>query len=84
MTRHERIIQKVEQINPEAIIWDGLDEAIIGYGGAFDQCVLIYLRSTILRLLMQKNQWSRAEAVEWYEYNIKGGYLGPHTPIVQE
>lgn len=56
MTRHEQIIQTVKQINPKAIMWDGLDEAIIGYGGAFDQCVLIYLRPTILRLLMQKSR----------------------------
>jgi len=76
--------KRIKEVNPEAIVWDGLDDAIVGYGGAFDQCVVIYRRQTILYILMRDNDWSYAEAIEWYEYNIKGGYLGVNTPIVVE
>ncbi len=74
----------LEEANPEAVFWDGLDEAVVGYGGAFNQQVVIYSRCMILYVLMRDNDWKWAEAYEWYEFNIKGGYLGEHTPIVIE
>lgn len=74
----------LEEANPEAIFWDGLDGAVVGYGGSFDQQVVIYSRCMILYVLMRDNDWKWEEAHEWYEFNVKGGYLGKQTPIVIE
>ena len=72
------------ETNPQAIFWDGLDDAVVGYGGAFSQQVVIYSLTKILYVLMRDNSWRWEEALEWYEHNVKGGYLGEHTPIVIE
>lgn len=78
------IRELLQDTNPEAILWDGLGAAIIGCGGAFSQFVVIYSKKGIIEALMTDNSWDREEAYEWYEFNVKGGYLGPHTPIVLE
>lgn len=80
----DKVREELKEINPEAIFWTGLDSAVIGYGGSFTQCVVVYSRTLILHALMVDNNWGYGEAVEWYDFNVKGGYLGEHTPIVLE
>jgi hypothetical protein len=80
----DRVRSTLQDVNPEAILWDGLDAAIIGCGGAFSQFVVVYSLKGIIAALMTNNTWDRDTAYEWYEFNVKGGYLGPHTPIVLE
>lgn len=79
-----KVREELKEINPEAIFWTDLDSAVIGYGGSFSQCVVVYSRTLIIYALMCDNDWQFAEALEWYEFNVKGGYIGEHTPIVLE
>lgn len=80
----DKVREELAEINPDAIFWSGLDPAVVGFGGSFNQCVVVYSRTLILHALMVDNDWRYPEAIEWYEFNIKGGYLGEHTPIVLE
>lgn len=70
--------EDIVEINPEAIFYDGLDEAIIG----IDHISLkpIYGVNKIISLL-QKDM-SYAEAVEWFDYNIVNLHIGDKTPII--
>jgi len=64
---------------------DGLDEAIIGVGGQLGGPQLVmYDADKIIRVLMDQHEFTRDDAVEWLEINVKGAYMGEHTPIVVE
>jgi hypothetical protein len=73
------ILQKIKENNPEAIIWDNLDEAIVGYSSDF---VAVYdidkMRDCLLK---QHSEWTDEDALEWIDYNILTAYVGGYTPL---
>lgn len=58
---------------------DGFDEAIIGIATDFTEPRLIYSVSKCLEIL--EEQMSEEDAMEYFTYNVCGGYVGPLTPI---
>lgn len=64
----------------ECLTADGFDEAVIGivYG---DFPKTVYSVSKILDILTEDDEMTRADAIEHFEYNIAGSYLGEKTPI---
>jgi hypothetical protein len=69
--------EKVADMNPEAILWDGLDDAIIGI--SIDNRAVYGLNKMIL--LFQEQGMSEEEAMEWMDFNIISAYVGEYTPI---
>jgi hypothetical protein len=69
--------EKVADMNPEAILWDGLDDAIIGI--SIDNRAVYGLNKMIL--LFQQQGMSEEEAMEWVDFNIISAYVGEYTPI---
>ncbi len=67
----------IAEMNPEAILWDGLDDAIIGI--SVDDRVVYGLNKMIL--LFQQQGMSEEEAMEWMDFNIISAYVGEYTPI---
>jgi hypothetical protein len=59
---------------------DGFDSCVIG----MDQTnlKLIYSKKAILDVLINENDLSELEAIEYYEFNILGCYMGEKTPIL--
>jgi len=43
--------------------------------------VLVYDEEKAIQALMDANSWDRETAVEWFEHNTKGNYVGPGTPM---
>ena len=68
------------------IKYDGYDEAIIGPAYIWREHtqveVLVYDAEGIREILMKKDGMSSEDAREFIEFNIEGGYLGPHTPVL--
>jgi hypothetical protein len=58
---------------------DGFDEAFIGIGERCGLSVYVYDQEKCIEILM-KNM-SREEAVEYFEYNTLGAFMGEGTPI---
>jgi hypothetical protein len=69
--------EKVADMNPEAVLWDGLDDAIIGI--SIDNRAVYGLNKMIL--LFQEQGMSEEEAMEWMDFNIISAYVGEYTPI---
>ena len=69
--------EKVADMNPEAVLWDGLDDAIIGI--SIDNRTVYGLNKMIL--LFQEQGMSEEEAMEWIDFNIISAYVGEYTPI---
>jgi len=68
------------------IKYDGYDEAIIGpayiWRDHTQVKVLVYDAEGIREILMKRDGMSSEDAREFIEFNIEGGYLGPHTPVL--
>jgi len=59
---------------------DGFDSAIIGSTYVNHEEVLVYSADECIRVLMDEGM-SCEDAIEYFEYNVEGAYVGPLTPI---
>ena len=62
----------------DTVILSGFNECIVGID---TKQRLIYDVEKIIQSLMEKNDWDRADATEWFYFNIEGSYMGEHTPL---
>lgn len=75
------IKQLLSEMNPDAIIYDDCDDAIIGIGQRCGQNdIAIYSYIKLVHVFAE--QMSYEEAIEWIDYNIMGGWLGENTPMI--
>jgi len=59
---------------------DGFDECVVGVSESFgEEPRLIYSKKQIITKLML--DMDRESAIEYYYYNIVGGYFGTQNPI---
>jgi hypothetical protein len=66
----------------ETLKADGFDEAIMGYAGRCGMNdVLLYSTNKIIQILTERDGMTDEEAIEFFEYNIKGAYMGEGTPL---
>lgn len=58
------------------------DEAIIGVAtSSTGMMAVAYSEPKIIELLIRHDQMDPDEAMEYYQFNILGAYLGENTPI---
>lgn len=74
------ILSKILDMYPDEgyIKADGLDAAVIGVSTS--GC-LVYSIDAIIDILMERNNWSYDDAIEYFDYNIEGSYMGERSPI---
>ena len=83
------ITNMIKEYNPDAIIFDDLDEAIIGVGQQHGMnSVAIYDREKCIQIFADKflkdsenEDDAYLSAIEWFEFNVECSYLGENTPI---
>jgi hypothetical protein len=64
---------------PDLLTIDGFDEAVIGVVERAGLLAVCYDRNKIISILMR--DMNETEAVEYYEFNILGAYMGEATPV---
>ena len=69
----------ISEEHPDLLTIDGFDEAVIGVVERAGLLAVCYDRSKILNILMR--DMNETEAVEYYEFNILGAYMGESTPV---
>lgn len=80
--RPEEIRERLEEMNPEALLADGFDAALVGVARRCGQPTLaVYDYELGLRVLMERDGMTRDEAAEYMEFNVVGAWVGPGTPI---
>lgn len=60
----------------EFMFVDGMDNAIIGVSSNF---LIVYSADKIIEIL--KHDMLEHEAIEYFNFNIEGAYMGEKTPI---
>ena len=78
MTTLELIIEAYPE--DQFMTIDGYDSAVIGLDER--RMLLIYSANKILKAL--REDMDQEDALDFFEYNIKGAYMGPQTPIIME
>lgn len=76
---HTSIIKNVSKANPNAIILDGLDEAIIG-ATINSNPVFLYGKESCIAISMRDNDWDYETALEFLEFNTFNTYYGDYSP----
>jgi len=77
----------IEDAVPEAMLMEGHDNALIGYIERFgSEPVACYDYNVVIRNLMnefyghEEEQEAYEAAIEWYQYNMIGAWVGEGTP----
>ena len=68
----------ISEVNPEAMIADGFDDAIVGYDS--NGCV-IYSYDKCMKVLQERDGMSNEEAHEYMEFNVVNAYVGDFTTV---
>jgi hypothetical protein len=79
------IRQALSESNPQALLADGLDEALLGIARRCSQPTLaVYDVRKIIAILKKRDKMTTEEAWEFYEFNIVGSWVGENTPLFLE
>ena len=60
------------------LIADGYDEALVG---VTTDGLAVYDNYKIISILMERDGMDEDEAIEFFDFNIAGSYMGEETPI---
>lgn len=72
----------LENLPSEAIVLDGLNDAIVGTTWKLNNCeVLVYSVEKILEILRDRDGMDPGGALEFYDYNILGTHYGDYGPV---
>jgi hypothetical protein len=75
-------IEKVSEINPEALLADGFNDAILGMCLQFAQePVVAYDYNKCIDILKDRDGMGLEEAEEYMDYNVIGAYMGIYSPV---
>lgn len=74
-------VQNVYGEDENIIIFDGFDKALIGFGSAFNNRICaVYDYESCINILIEDGM-SAEEAEEYFDFNVRGAYVGETTPI---
>jgi hypothetical protein len=70
----------LKECYPDLLILDGFDHAIVGVVRRIGLEAICYSEELVLKELVNQGM-SYNEAIEYFEFNIIGAWVGEHTPI---
>jgi len=77
-----QIQEYLENAEENALTADGFDDCVIGLAYQFNQPLVIYSKQKIITQLMK--DMSGEEALEYFDFNMAGAYMGDSTPLFME
>lgn len=78
----QRVINQLSDLNPEAILFDNLNGAIVGIGYiGNNEPVAIYSKSLIFAQL-ESDGFTADEAEEFYQNNFVSAVATANTPVI--
>lgn len=80
----KEILENISERNPEALMADGLEDAVVGIARRAGMEVLAYSYEKCLEVLHRDQGMPHEVAVEWMEFNVVGAYMGDDAPVFIE
>ena len=62
------------------LLADGFDDAFIGVDNGSRYRKALYDAYKVINILMERDGMDEDEAIEFFEFNVAGAYVGKHTP----
>ena len=80
------IREQIAEEYPDLLVMDPeyLDKAIIGVATRIGLEAVCYNKDKVISLIMGHDNMSYEEALEYFEYNMHGAWVGEHTPVFLE
>ena len=60
---------------------DGFEKALLGFGHQFNTPVAVYSKDRCLHVLMDRDGMSREDAIEYFDFNVAGAWVGEGMPV---
>jgi hypothetical protein len=74
--------EEINEINPEALLCDGFDDAIIGMAERPNLGpVVAYSIEQMIEIMVSRDNMTYEEANEYFDFNIRCAWLGEFTPV---
>ena len=74
--------EEVAEYNEDALLADGFEEALIGVAQRINLGpVAAYSVEKIIEILMKRDGMEYDEAMEYFDFNIVGAWMGEYTPV---
>ena len=73
---------KISEEYPELLTADGFDKAIVGVVHRMNTMAICYDKNKVIEILME--DMSYEDAIEYFEFNIAGAWVGESTPFFLE
>ena len=84
-SRFNEIRESLAEMNPDALLADGFEKALIGYtANQHHATVAVYSLKLCRRVLMNRDGMSHEEADEYLSFNTLGAYVGENGPLFVE
>lgn len=89
-SEHDRICDFIDEYYPNhdseggngILLADGFEKAFIGVGAAYyNPPCAVYDYDKCIEILLDGDVITYEQAVEYFEFNVVGAYVGPQTPI---
>lgn len=79
----EEVRQAITDENPEALLLDGFEDALIGFARRCGQPTLaVYDYEKCVDVLVNRDGMTEEDAVDYIEFNVAGAWVGEHTPVM--
>jgi hypothetical protein len=78
--------ERISEDYPDLLVMepDYLDAAIVGVVRRIGLEAVCYNTDKVIELLMEHDKMSYEEALEYFEFNMIGSWVGEHTPVFLE
>jgi hypothetical protein len=74
------VLEALSVLNPEAVLADGLDAALIGHSVSGDEHVAVYDMDKCIEILMETHNMNEEEAEDFFSYNMLRD-CGENAPV---
>lgn len=82
MKKFKIIMDQLIEENPEALLADGFESALMGIARRTGQPSLaVYDTNKCVKILVKKNNMTYEEAIEFFDFNVAGAWMGENTPV---
>jgi hypothetical protein len=77
------IKENLSKYNGDMLFIDGMDSALIGFKIQKDcDMIAAYDDALCIQSLIDDGMEDETEAIEYFEYNVRGSYVGENTPCI--
>lgn len=80
--KRKAVEDRLLEIEEEAYVADGFDDAIIGLIEKSDACQVVYSTHAIIDILCEDMDYE--SAWEYFEFNVRGSYIGSKEPLYMD